>query len=302
MSQYLVNGLMLGGIYGLMAVAYSLVYGVLGLVNFAFGEIFMLAAFATLFLISGSAVLLGDEVELVSLGFGLALVCGVLVGGIAGVVVERIVYRPLRGAPILTLLIASIAASLLLRSSGQLLFGTGQQSFPDPLAGSAVRVLGADIQGIDLLIFAVGAGTMAVLTFVVDRTGIGRGIRAVAQDRETARLMGIRVDRVVTTTFLIGSMLAGLVGVLYAAKYEFTNATMGFLPGLKALVAAVLGGIGSIPGAFLGGITIGVIEALAGGYLPGGSAWSDVVAFLILGLVLWIRPQGLLGARALDRA
>lgn len=302
MSQYLANGLMLGGIYGLMAVGFSMVYGVLGLVNFTFGEMFMVAAFTTLFASEGAAVLVENEVAIPEVAFPVALLFGMLVAGVLGVAVERFAYRPLRGAPILSMLIASIAASLLLRSLGQFLFGDNQRSFPDPLAGSPFEIAGATIQRIDLLIFVIAIVAMLALTFGIQRTHLGRGIRATAQDFDAARLMGISVNQVISWTFFIGSALAGLAGVLYAARFEFVAASMGFLPGLKALVAAVLGGIGNIPGAFLGGLSLGVIESLVGGYLPNGSAYRDVIAFLALGVILWLRPQGLLGARIMERA
>jgi len=302
MTQYLLNGLMLGGIYGLMAVAYSLVYGVLGLVNFAFGEIFMFGAFIALFAMQGQIPLVDTQVGFIDVGFPLALLVGIVAAGLLGVLVERIAYKPLRSAPILTMLIATIAASLVLRSAAQIVFGDGQHPFPDPVAGGAVELLGATVQRIDLLIMAIGATVMAALSLGIGRTSLGRAIRATAQDPATARLMGISVDRVIVSTFLIGSMLAGLAGILYAAKYQFVDPIMGFIPSLKALVAAVVGGIGNVPGAFVGGITIGMIEAFAGGYIPGGSAWRDVIVFVVLGVMLWVRPQGLFGVRVVERA
>lgn len=301
MMQYLVNGLMLGGIYGLMAVAFTLVYGVLGLVNFAFGEVFMFGAFGALFTMTGSAAIMDDAIAWPQGGFALAIVVGMVVGAIVGVLVERIVYRPLREAPVLTLLIASIAASLFLRSLGQLLFGANEQSFPNPVEGDSVGLLGTTVQRVDLLILVTGLATMAVLAVIVNRTAIGRGIRATAQDREAARLMGINTELVVVATFALGSMLAALSGVLYAAKYQFVEPTMGFVPALKALVAAVVGGIGNIPGAFIGGLLLGAVESLGAAYVPNGSAYREVIAFLVLGLLLWLRPQGLIGPRLTER-
>jgi branched-chain amino acid transport system permease protein len=301
MMQYLVNGVMLGGIYGLMAVAFTLVYGVLGLVNFAFGEVFMFGAFGALFTMTGSAAIMDDAIAWPQGGFALAIGVGMVVGAIVGVLVERIVYRPLREAPVLTLLIASIAASLFLRSLGQLLFGANEQSFPNPVEGDSVGLLGTTVQRVDLLILVTGLATMAVLAVIVNRTAIGRGIRATAQDREAARLMGINTELVVVATFALGSMLAALSGVLYAAKYQFVEPTMGFVPALKALVAAVVGGIGNIPGAFIGGLLLGAVESVGAAYVPNGSAYRDVIAFLVLGLLLWLRPQGLIGPRLVER-
>ncbi|MCO5316088.1 MAG: branched-chain amino acid ABC transporter permease [Solirubrobacterales bacterium] len=302
MTQYLLNGLMLGGIYGLMAVAYSLVYGVLGLVNFAFGEIFMFGAFIALFAMQGEIPFVDTQIGFIDVGFPLALLVGIVAAGLLGVLVERVAYKPLRSAPILTMLIATIAASLVLRSLAQIIFGDNQHPFPDPVAGDPVEIFGTMVSRIDLLIMAVGAAVMVAISLVIGKTSLGRGIRATAQDPDTARLMGISVDRVIVSTFLIGSMLAGLAGVLYAAKYQFVDPIMGFLPSLKALVAAVVGGIGNVPGAFIGGIMIGLIEALAGGYIPGGSAWRDAIVFVVLGVMLWVRPQGLLGVRVVERA
>lgn len=302
MTQYLINGLMLGGIYGLMAVAYSLVYGVLGLVNFAFGEIFMFGAFIALFAMQGQIPVIDTSIGFIDVGFPLALLVGIVAAGLLGVLVERIAYKPLRSAPMLTMLIATIAASLALRSAAQIIFGDGQHPFPDPVAGGSIEFLGATIQRIDLLVLAVGAVVMVALTTAIGKTSLGRAIRATAQDPATARLMGISVDRMILWTFMIGSALAGLAGILYAAKYQFVDPIMGFLPSLKALVAAVVGGIGNVPGAFIGGLLIGLIESFAGGYIPGGSAWRDAIVFVVLGVMLWVRPQGLLGIRVVERA
>jgi branched-chain amino acid transport system permease protein len=282
-TQFIVNGLMLGGIYGLMAVAYTMVYGVIGLVNFAFGEIFMFGAFGALIMMQSSMSLFGETVATPGLPFPVALVCGLLIGGVVGVIVERVAYRPLRRAPILSMLIAAIA-------------------YPNPVGGEPLTFLGARIQPIDLLIFGLAIAAMALLTLVVQRTAAGRAMRAIAQDGEAARLMGINVDRVILVTFFIGSVLAALAGILYAAKFRFAAPAMGFVPGLHALVAAVLGGIGNIPGAFLGGLLLGVLETLGSAYLPQGSAYRDVIAFLALGAILWLRPEGLLGARVPERA
>jgi branched-chain amino acid transport system permease protein len=297
MSQYLFNGLMIGGIYGLAAVAYSIVYGVLGMVNFAFGEVFMLGAFGAVLLGRADFLLAGHSVSLPGWSIWLAVPGGVLIGALVGILVERLAYRPLRNAPMLSLLITSIAASLLLRSFAQFLFGAGQTAVPSRLTGEAFQVLGARVPYIDALIFVIAILAMVGFAGAVRFTPIGRAIRATAQDRDTARLMGISVERVIIATFLLGSAMAALAGILYSIRFQFAAATMGFAPGLKALVAAVLGGIGNIQGAFLGGLLLGVTEALGAAYVPNGSAYRDVVAFAALGLILWLRPQGLLGRR-----
>jgi len=297
MSQYLFNGLMIGGIYGLAAVAYSIVYGVLGMVNFAFGEVFMFGAFGAVLLGQTNVMLVGHSVAMPGWSIWLAAPAGVLIGALVGLIVERTAYRPLRNAPMLSLLITSIAASLLLRSVAQYLFGAGQTAVPSRLEGAAFQILGARVPRIDALIFVLALLAMVGFATAVKFTPIGRAIRATAQDRDTARLMGISVERVIIATFLLGSAMAALAGILYSIRFQFASATMGFLPGLKALVAAVLGGIGNVQGAFLGGLLLGVTEQFGAAYVPNGSAYRDVVAFAALGLILWLRPQGLLGRR-----
>ncbi len=297
MSQYLFNGLMIGGIYGLAAVAYSIVYGVLGMVNFAFGEVFMFGAFGAVLLGQTNVTLAGHSVAMPGWTIWLAAPAGVLIGALVGLLVERAAYRPLRNAPMLSLLITSIAASLLLRSVAQLLFGAGQTAVPARLEGAAFQILGARVPRIDALIFVLAVLAMVGFATTVKYTPIGRAIRATAQDRDTARLMGLSVERVIVATFLLGSAMAALAGILYSIRFQFASATMGFVPGLKALVAAVLGGIGNVQGAFLGGLLLGVAEQFGSAYVPNGSAYRDVVAFAVLGLILWLRPQGLLGRR-----
>lgn len=301
MTQSLVNGLAVGGIYGLLAVAFSVIYGVLGLVNFAFGEVFMFGAFGALVASRSSVEIAGHQVGMPGLPWWLAIPVGVVVGGCAGVVVERLAYRPLRKAPILAMLITAIAVSMLLRAIGTFLFGAAQVGVPQPELGDAFVVLGARVQRIDVVIFVVAVLVTVAFAAVVGRTPIGRAIRATAQDEDAARLMGIGVNRVVTATFFLGSCLAAVGGILFSQRYSFASATMGFVPALKALVAAVLGGIGNIPGAFLGGLVIGVAEEFAAAYVPQGSAYRDVVAFGILALILWLRPQGLLGRREVQK-
>jgi branched-subunit amino acid ABC-type transport system permease component len=297
MSQYLFNGLMIGGIYGLAAVAYSVVYGVLGMVNFAFGEVFMFGAFGAVILSQSEFSLVGRSIDAPGWTVWLALPAGVAIGAGVGLLVERTAYRPLRNAPMLSLLITSIAASLLLRSIAQFLFGAGQTAVSSPVANDAYQILGARVPRMDALIFVIALLAMSGFAATVRFTPIGRAIRATAQDRDTARLRGISVERVIMATFLLGSAMAALAGILYSIRFQFASATMGFVPGLKALVAAVLGGIGNVQGAFVGGLVLGVAEVLGAAYVPNGSAYRDVVAFAALGLILWLRPQGLLGRR-----
>ncbi|UOQ56717.1 branched-chain amino acid ABC transporter permease [Leucobacter allii] len=299
--QEIINGLAVGGIYGLLAVAFSVVYGVLGMVNFAFGEIFMFGAFGALVAGQTNSVIAGNSVDGAALPSWLAILIGLLLGSIIGWLIERIAYRPLRTAPILSMLITAIAVSMLLRAIATFLFGAAQVPVPRAELGAPVEFLGARVQRIDLVVLAVAVLVTLAFWAVIRFTPIGRAIRATAEDKDAARLMGIGVDRVISTTFVLGSAMAAVAGLLYSQRYGFAAATMGFIPGLKALVAAVLGGIGSIPGAFVGGLVLGVSEELAAAYVPQGSAYRDVIAFGILVIILWLRPQGLLGRREVQK-
>lgn len=299
--QEVINGLAVGGIYGLLAVAFSIVYGVLGMVNFAFGEIFMFGTFGALIATQTNIAIAGTTVDGAALPTWLAIAIGIILGSLIGWLIERIAYRPLRNAPILSMLITAIAVSMFLRAVATFLFGAAQVPVTRPELGDAVNVLGARIQRIDLVVLAVAVLVTFAFWAVVRFTPIGRAIRATAEDKDAARLMGIGVDRVISTTFILGSAMAAIAGILYSQKYGFAAATMGFIPALKALVAAVLGGIGSIPGAFVGGLVLGVSEELAAAYVPQGSAYRDVIAFGILVIILWLRPQGLLGRREMQK-
>ncbi|GAA1622478.1 branched-chain amino acid ABC transporter permease [Leucobacter chromiireducens] len=299
--QEIINGLAVGGIYGLLAVAFSVVYGVLGMVNFAFGEIFMFGAFGALVAGQTNSMIAGNAIDGAALPAWLAIGIGVLVGSLIGWAIERIAYRPLRNAPILSMLITAIAVSMLLRAVATFLFGAAQIPVARPDLGEPIMVLGARVQRIDVVVLVVAVLVTLAFWAVIRFTPIGRAIRATAEDKDAARLMGIGVDRVISTTFVLGSAMAAIAGLLYSQRYGFAAATMGFLPGLKALVAAVLGGIGSIPGAFIGGLVLGISEEFAAAYVPQGSAYRDVIAFGILVIILWLRPQGLLGRREVQK-
>jgi len=300
--QYLVNGIVIGSMYGLIAVAYTMIYGIVGLVNFAFGGIFMFGAFGALVMIATPGAPVSPFLPSFGLPVWAGIIGGLVVGVIVGLIVERIAYRPLRGRPVLTLLVASLAALIMLQSFGQFVFGAGQASYPELISGQSFRLLGAVVTQMDVLVVAVAAITMVLFGILVTRTPFGRAMRATAQDPDTASLMGIDVNGVVVAAFALGSALAALSGIMYAAQYQFASATIGFIPGLKGLVAAVLGGIGNLPGAFAGGMLLGVVETFAAAYVPQGSAYQDVVAFAVLVLILWVRPQGLFGARVGERA
>jgi branched-chain amino acid transport system permease protein len=300
--QILVNGIVIGSMYGLIAVAYTMIYGIVGLVNFAFGGIFMFGAFGALVMIAIPGAPVSPFLPSFGLPVWAGIIGGIVVGVIVGLVVERIAYRPLRGRPVLTLLIASLAALIMLQSFGQFVFGAGQVSYPELVSGQSFQIFEAVITQMDVLVVAVAAITMGLFGVLVTRTPFGRAMRATAQDPDTARLMGIDVNGVVVAAFALGSALAALSGIMYAAQYQFASATIGFIPGLKGIVAAVLGGIGNLPGAFVGGMLLGVIETFAAAYIPQGSAYQDVVAFAVLVLILWVRPQGLFGVRTGERA
>jgi len=302
--QQLVNGLILGSLYALVALGYTMVYGILELINFAHGEIVMLGAMVSVTVL-GLLVAAGVPVPL---ALALALAAAVLVCVATGVLVERVAYRPLRNAPRLAPLITAIGVSIVLQNLAMIIWGRQYLSFPPVLAPHVYEWHGATVSNVQLLIVAVAALTMGALLLLVQRTRLGRAMRATAQHREVAGLMGVDVNRVIAATFAVGSALAAVAGLLITAYYGIAHYNMGFLLGLKAFSAAVLGGIGNIPGALLGGLLLGVIESLGAGYIGDltggflGSHYQDIFAFFILILVLVFRPSGLLGERVADRA
>ena len=303
LAQHLINALMLGAIYALAAVAYTLVYGILEMINFAFGELFMFAAFLTITLMLPEVRLFGYVIPMTGAPFWLAVPVALVAVAGMGYAIEKCAYRPLRYAPRLAPLITAIAVSVSLQSLAQSIWGAEDLSFPafGLIDAPPIVIGGVYVSLIELVVLAAAALAMIGLHLYVTRTRMGRAMRAAAQDLRTAALMGIPVNRVISRAFVIGSMLAGLAGIFYAAVYQFANPYMGFAPGLKALVAAVLGGIGNVPGAMLGGIVLGFAETLGAAYLPNGSAYRDAIAFGILILLLFFRPQGLLGTRLPDR-
>lgn len=292
----LVGGLTTGSIYALIALGYTLVYGVLRLINFAHSEVFTAGTFGaliTLNLVTGGGA--GNALHLL-----IAVVPAIVAGALVAVLLERAAYRPLRrrGATRLSFLISAIGASLFMQSVFLLWRGRNYEQFPETIAFKAVIKFGnVQISNVDLLIFAAMIAMVVGLDFLVRKTRIGMGIRAVAQDAETASMMGVNIDRVVTSTFIIGGALAGVAALLWGLRFS-TRFDIGFLPGIKAFTAAVLGGIGNIRGALLGGLTLGVIENIGAGCF--GDAWKDVIAFTVLVAVLLFRPTGLLGEEAAE--
>ncbi|MDF8357555.1 ABC transporter permease [Ensifer adhaerens] len=297
-AQILANGLLLGAIYALMAVAYTVVYGVVRLVNFAFGELFMLGAILTATLMMPSGTLFGFEVTLPGLPFWLAALLSLAAVAAIGALIERLAFRPLRTAPRLAPLISSIAVSTLLMNLTQMIWGAQQIPMPATTLSSSEPFQlpgGVFITAADLSVIVTMVVAMLSFHLFVNRSRMGRAMRATAESRLASLIVGIPADRIVTFTFAAGSAFAALAGILYAQSYGSVYASMGFVPGLKALTAAVLGGIGSIPGAALGGLILGLVEALGGGYIPGGSAYKDAISFAILVLLLLFRPEGMLG-------
>ncbi len=294
--QQVVNGLTQGMVYALIAIGYTMVYGIIELINFAHGEVFMIGAFAGLLAAAalGGAGFPGPIVLVGALATAMAA-CGGL-----GFVLERVAYRPLRRAPRLAPLITAIGVSYLLQNAVMLALGSSPRPYPDLVPGVAFTLGGARVSVIQVLIVVVAMVLMAGLHAFITRTRTGRAMRACAQDREAAGLMGVDVDRIIAITFVAGSMLAGAGGVLYAVRYGTADFFMGYLVGIKAFTSAVLGGIGNLQGAALGGILLGLIEALGAGWLS--SQWKDVISFGVLVLVLLVRPSGLLGERVPDRA
>jgi branched-chain amino acid transport system permease protein len=296
--QQLINGLSNGAIYALIAVGYTMVYGVLRLINFAHGDIYMIGAMTGYY----AAVKWFHISHPTWPGFALVLLCAMLVCGILGFLIELLAYRPLRNQPRIVSLITAIGVSMLLEFGGQQdwMFGPNPKAFPDLIPGvekapELLHVGQVVIDKVDALIFVVTILLMIVLRHIVLHTKTGLALRAVSFRFDTAALMGVNVNRIISFTFVLGSVLAAAGGVLVGLRSPKIDPLMGLLPGLKAFIAAVLGGIGNIPGAVAGGLLLGLTEAIVVGYFPRGSQYRDGVAFVILIAVLVVKPSGLLG-------
>jgi branched-chain amino acid transport system permease protein len=299
--QELVNGLTTGALYALVALGFSMVYGVLKLLNFAHGDLYMVGAYIGFFVIQwfGGAQHLSIAVPLL-LVIMFVLAAG-LVGGL-GVAIERFAYRPLRDAPRIAPLITAIGVSFFLESSALLLFGAQYRVYntADFISlSSGIQIGSVTIDSVQILVLVLGVVLMAGLQLLVNRTRLGRQMRAVAADREAAEMLGINVNFVITATFFLGSALAGVAGIMGGLLFNQVTSTIGFIAGLKAFSAAVVGGIGSIPGAMLGGLVIGVAESFVTGYIS--STYSNLIVFGILIVVMLIRPSGLLGRAQLQK-
>ena len=306
--QQILNGLVLGSIYALIALGYTMVYGVLGIINFAHGEVLMFGALIALVVIKNLVAFFP------TLPLWLVLVAALLVAmsgcAVLSFYIEKIAYRPLRNAPRLVPLISAIGMSILLQTIAMIIWGRTPLNFPQLLPEQSLAIFGtgALVTVKELIIMLTALIVMVALLFLVKKTRFGRAIRATAENPQVAGLMGVNTTRVISYTFILGGTLAALAGVMIASNYGSAHFYMGFMPGLKAFTAAVLGGIGNIPGAMLGGLLLGIIEALGAGYigtLSGGifgSNYQDIFAFLVLIMVLVFRPSGILGEKLRDRA
>jgi branched-chain amino acid transport system permease protein len=282
--QQLINGLQLGFVYALIALGYTMVYGIVRLINFAHGDVFMVGAYLGFFALASWR-----------LPWPLAILAAMVGCGLLGMFIERVAYRPLRNAPRISALITAMGVSLFLEyfTSLRFVFGPDYRAFPRPFAVTTINLGGVTVSNIQLIVFGTALVLMLALYWFVNRTRTGLAMRAVSFDHNTARLMGINVDYIISVTFGLGSALAGAGGVLYGIAYPQIHPFMGVMPGLKAFVAAVLGGIGVIPGAMLGSVIMGLVETFTSAYIS--STLRDAVAFAVLIVVLLVRPAGILG-------
>ncbi len=292
--QQLANGLTLGAIYALIALGYTMIYGVIQLINFAHGEVFMVGAYAAL-----TIVLLASSAPWWALLPACAL-AAMTACGVVGAAMERFAYRPIRQAPRLNALITAIGMSFFLQNAIMLLYGATDRQFPNPIPPVRWDIGGVTVTLMQVVIWLTGGSVMIGLQLLVMSTKLGMAMRATAQDLRACALLGIPVNRIIATTFMIGSALAAIGGMLFGLHYGTINFHDGYLVGLKAFTAAVLGGIGNIPGAMVGGVVLGLLEGLGAGYLS--SQWKNVFAFVVLVILLLFKPTGLLGERVADRA
>jgi branched-chain amino acid transport system permease protein len=286
--QQLINGISLGSIYALIALGYTMVYGIIKLINFAHGDVFMVGAFIGFYSITAWG-----------LGFIPALLLSMAACAAFGVLIERIAYKRLRNATRIAALITAIGVSLLIEYGVIYVRGAQPEAYPNVLPNKTFDLFGAQISSQSLLILLISVTLMVILQFIVHRTKIGKAMRAVSHDIDAARLMGINVDRTISATFAIGSALAGAGGVIFGVYYTKIEPLMGVIPGLKAFVAAVLGGIGIIPGAMVGGLVLGVVETIVSAL--GYSLWRDAAAFIILILILIFKPSGIFGKNTREK-
>ena len=302
--QQIINGLVLGSMYALVALGYTMVYGIINLINFAHGEVLMVGALTSWTVVSAleGSGMPGWLILLISVP------CAIVVCSLLNFTIEKVAYRPLRNAPRLAPLITAMGMSLLLQTLAMIVWKPNPKPFPILLPSEPYDLGGPVISVVQVMILGFTVVIMAALLWLVHRTKLGRAMRATAENPRVAALMGVKPDMVISATFIIGATLAAVAGIMWAANYGTVQHTMGFLPGLKAFTAAVLGGIGNLAGAVVGAILLGLVEAIGAGYLGEwtggvlGSQYVDIFAFIALILVLTLRPSGLLGERVADRA
>ncbi|NCN69996.1 MAG: branched-chain amino acid ABC transporter permease [Rhodoferax sp.] len=304
--QQIINGLVLGSMYALVALGYTMVYGIIGLINFAHGEVLMVGALTSWTIIGWMTDAMPGAPGWLVLLISLVIAC--VVAATLNFTIEKIAYRPLRNSPRLAPLITAIGMSILLQTLAMIIWKPNYKPFPNLIGGDPIEIGGAVISVTQVIILSVTAISLALLMYLVNYTKLGRAMRATAENPRVAALMGVKPDVVISATFVIGAVLAAIAGIMWAANYGTVQHTMGFLPGLKAFTAAVFGGIGNLAGAVVGGILLGLIESLGAGYIGAltggvlGSHYSDIFAFVVLIIVLTLRPSGLLGERVADRA
>ncbi|AZW31686.1 branched-chain amino acid ABC transporter, permease protein [Bordetella bronchiseptica GA96-01] len=305
-TQQIINGLTLGSVYALVALGYTMVYGIIGLINFAHGDVVMIGAMAATMV--AAALVGGDPSTSAFAVLGAGLLVSVPLCMAVGWTAERVAYRPLRRAPRLAALITAIGVSIILQNVAMMVWGRNYLNFPQVLTPTVFEIGGARMSMLQIAIVVIAALIMGALLLVVHKTRLGTAMRATAQNREVAGLMGVNINTVISAAFLIGSALAAIAGMMVTTYYGVSQYTMGFILGLKAFTAAVLGGIGNLVGAMAGGLLLGIIESLGSGYIGDltggflGSHYQDVFAFVVLVMVLIFRPSGLLGERVGDRA
>ncbi len=304
--QQVINGLVLGSMYALVALGYTMVYGIINLINFAHGEVLMVGALTSWTIIGLMRDAMPGTPGWIILIIAALIAC--VVCAALNFCIEKLAYRPLRNSPKLAPLITAIGMSILLQTLAMIIWKPNYKAYPTLLSQEVYHVGGAVISPTQIMILSVTAISLAILMWLVNYTRLGRAMRATAENPRVAALMGVKPDMVISATFVIGAVLAAIAGVMYASNYGTAQHTMGFLPGLKAFTAAVFGGIGNLGGAVVGGLLLGLIEAIGSGYLGAltgdllGSHYADIFAFVVLIIMLTLRPSGLLGERVADRA
>lgn len=305
-AQQVINGLVLGSVYALVALGYTMVYGILGLINFAHGEVVMIGAMVALAAVSMLMTAAPEMSPLLMIA--VAAIMSIITCMVLAFSIERLAYRPLRNAPRLAPLITAIGISILLQNIAMIIWGRKYKTVPELFEFDTHIIFGANITDLQVIIIGVSAILMTLLLLVVNFTKLGRAMRATSESQKVAGLMGININKIISATFMIGAGLGAIAGILVAGNYSVAHYSMGFMLGLKAFTAAVLGGIGNLGGAVLGGLLLGLIESIGAGYigqLTGGflgSHYQDVFAFVVLIVVLVFRPTGIMGERVAERA